>query len=211
MLPRRCKKCSCYIAPQLSACPRCGKKSPAPVAAVKLTKEEKRAERKKLDAKVPVLHAKNIHWIPSAFSLRVQGDMLTELRRRIDKEESVRVRNAIRSELRLVKKHLARAEVPKGKHGWTTELLKTKIGTVSVFVSPKGHKYVLAERDDTPDLLIEPRKKVGLTPFRLQRLEKSKHARAAKKEAQEEKVHKKRHKEKKTHRAKKRLLKRKQS
>lgn len=207
MLPRRCKKCSCFIAPHLDACPRCGKSSPKPAAAVKLSKEEKQAERAKLDTKVPTLSGKKIHWIPSAFSLRTQGDMLTELRRRLDQEESVTLRNTIRSELRLVKKHLARAAIPAGKLGWTTETLHTKHGCITIFISPKSHRYVLAERDTPADLIIHTKK----LSVRLQRFEKSRHAKALKREKKEDVVHTKRRKEKKVHRAKKRLLKRKKA
>lgn len=213
MLPRRCKKCSCYIAPHLDACPRCGKASPRPAIAAKvpkLTREEKTAQRAKLDAKVPVIRAAKIHWIPSAFSLDTQRLMIDELKRRIDKADSARLRNAIRSELRLVKAHLARADVPDGKHAWTTENLNTKIGCICIYISPKKRRYVLADRDDPADLLIEPRKKLRSIGFvRLQRFEKSRHARNIKKVEQEDVVHTKRKKEKKKQRAKKRLLKRK--
>lgn len=208
MLPRRCKKCSCYIAPHLAACPRCGKASPIPKPVVPPTKEEKQAERDKRDAKVPVVHGMKMHWVPSKLSIQSQRAMVEELKRRIAKEESARARNAIRSELRLVRAHLARATVPDGKHAWTTEALYTKVGSFTVYISPKKHRYVLAERDDPADLIIETRKsarKKGVPPFlRLQRLEKSGYARALKKAEHDEAVDSKRQKTKKAHRAKKR-------
>lgn len=212
MLPRRCKKCSCYIAPHLDACPRCGKKSAIQVAQAKLpkpTKAEKAADRVKRDAKVPVIQGKNIHWRPSEYSLRVQTHMLEELKRRLANEESARGRNTVRSELRLVKAHLARATAPAGKKVWTTDNVRSKIGTIVVFISPKKHRYVMAERDDPADLIIQSAKKHKGIPFvRLQRFEKSRHARLVKKAEQEDGVHLKRKKEKKTHREKKRQLKR---
>jgi hypothetical protein len=206
MFPRRCKKCQCYIAPHLDKCPRCGKASPKPIAAAKQTKEEKRIARTKRDAKVPVIHAKNMHWVPSEFSMATNTAMLDELQRRFAKEETAQGRNTVRGEIRSVKAHLARAIVPDGKHAWTSEIFRTKkAGCIYLFISPKKHKYVTAERDGEADLLITPRKKhrdMGL--LRLRRFEKSPYARMVKTEAQEDKQHEKRRKVKKEHRAKKR-------
>lgn len=210
MLPRRCKKCRCYVAPHLKKCPRCGTVAPTNVV-VKPTKEEKVAARAKLDSKVTTIQGANIHWIPSAVSLRVHQDKLKELGRLLDKAETPRARNTIRSEIRSTKALLARKDVPSGKKAWTTEHLIGPKSYVVVFVSPKGHKYVLAERDTLADLLIVPAKKKHrrTTPvLRLQRLEKSEHMRIIKKQQREEAVHSKRKKSKKAHRAKKRLTKR---
>jgi hypothetical protein len=209
MLPRRCKHCRCYVAPQLTRCPRCGKVSPSNVV-VKPTKEEKLAARKKQDAKVPILRAKHMHWIPSVFSLKAHRSKLEELNRLLERADSARGRNAIRSEIRITKAHLARKAVPSGKKAWTTESLYVKHSYVTVYISPKKHRYVLADRDTPADLLIEPTKKnASLGMIRLQRLEKSGHMRTIRKHEQEEAQHSKRKKVKKEHRAKKRLLKRK--
>jgi len=209
MLPRRCKKCRCYIAPHLTRCPRCNAVAP-PVIVSKQTKEEKSAERAKRDAKVPVIRGQNIHWIPSAFALRASKDMVEELKRRLAKAETPRQRNGIRSELRLVNAKIARATASSDKHAWTTELFRAEQACIHVYISPKRHRYALAERDAPADLLIAPRTKSGLQEFiRLQRFEKSPYARMVKKEQQEQAVHTKRKKAKTVHRAKKRMLKKK--
>lgn len=209
MLPRRCKKCRCYVAPHLKSCPRCG--TLAPDVASKPTKEERAVARAALDTKVPTIQGSNIHWVPSEFSLRIHRDNLKELDKKLDKAETPRARNAIRSEIRATKAHLARKDVPAGKKPWTTERIVARDSFVVVFVSPKSHKYVLAERDGPADLLIVPAKKKHrlTTPtLRLQRLEKSVHMRIIKKQQKEEAVHSKRKKSKKAHREKKRLTKR---
>lgn len=212
MLPLRCVKCSCYIAPHLTACPRCGKSSPKQKAYVKPTKEEKQAERVKRDAKAPVIQAKHIHWKPSEYSLRAQTALLEELKRRLAKEDTARGRNTVRSEIRLVKAHLARAHAPAGKKVWTTDNVRTKFGTVVVFISPKKNRYILADRDDAAHLIIQSRKpKTGIPFVRLAKYETSRHAKAAKQEQKQDVVLTKRSKIKKAHRAKKRLLKRKQT
>lgn len=206
-LPRRCKKCRCYVAPQLQRCPRCNKVAPSNVV-VKPTKEEKQEARAKRDAKVPLIHAKNIHWVPSAFALRAHEAMVEELKRRLDKADTARLRNTIRSELRCTKATLARKNVPSGKKAWTSEIFHTKQQCISVFVSPKKHRYVLAERDGPADLIIQNKKNRKTMPFtRLIRFEKSRYARMKKAEKQEETTHKKRHKVKKEQRAKKRAAK----
>lgn len=124
MFPRRCKKCRCYIAPQLHRCPRCRKV--APPLGVKPTKEDKHEARAKRDAKVPTVQSKNIHWVPSKFALDAHILMVDELRRKIDKADSAVMRNVHRSELRAVRATLARANVPKGKKPWTSEIYHTK-------------------------------------------------------------------------------------
>lgn len=208
MLPRRCKSCRCYIAPQLDRCPRCRKRAPA--VPTKPTKEEKVQARVKRDAKVPTIHAKNMHWIPSAFSMRAHTDKIGELRRRLERAESPALRNVIRNELRLAKATLARASVPSGKKGWTSEIFHAKQSSISVFISPKKHRYVLADKDGPADLIIIPRaahRKSGTTTMRLVRFERSGYAKMVKKEKQETAVHSKRKKVKKEARAKKRQLK----
>lgn len=210
MLPRRCKKCRCYVAPHLKACPRCGTVAPSNVVA-KPTKEEKVAARAALDEKITVIQGSNIHWVPSEFSLRIHQDKLKEFDKLLDKAKTPKARNTIRSEIRATKEHLARKHVPSGKKAWTSDKIATRHAYVTIFISPKGHKYVLAERDGPADLLIVPAKKKHrrATPvLRLQRLEKSVHMKIIKKQQKEEAVHSKRKKSKKAHRAKKRLTKR---
>lgn len=197
MLPRRCKKCRCFIAPQLTRCPRCRKLAP-PLATSVVTKEDRVAARAKRDAKVPVIYAKHMHWIPSAFARTAHASLVEELQRRLGSTESLRLRNTIRSELRAAKAVLARTTVPKDKKPWTTEIFHTKQMCVSVFISPKKHRYVLAERDGPADLIIINRKNKKEIPFtRLQRFEHSRFARMKKLEKHEEVVHKKRKKAKK--------------
>lgn len=210
MLPRRCKKCRCYVAPHLKSCPRCGTVAPSVVG--KPTKEERKEARAKQDNKVTVIQGKNIHWIPSELSLKLHRDKLDELGRLLERADSARGRNTIRSEIRITKAHLARKTVPPGKKGWTTETLYGKHSYVIIFISPKKHRYVSADKDRPADLLIEPAKKnrsLGL--MRLQRFEKSALSKAIKKNQKEEGTLKQRSKIKKAHRAKKRMLKRKQS
>lgn len=207
MLPRRCKnpKCRCYIAPQLSRCPRCNKVAPAMKAAP--TKEEKKDARAKRDAKVSTIHAKHIHWVPSAFAIAAHKSMVEELKRRLDKADTPRLRNTVRSEMRLVKQFLDRCNVPSGKKPWTTEIYHTKQQCISIYISPKKHRYVTADKDAPADLIIINRKKHRGMPFsRLQRFEKSRYARMKKQEKQETVVHKKRKKAKKERRAKKRAI-----
>jgi hypothetical protein len=211
MLPRRCKKCRCYVAPQLTRCPRCATRA-APLESPKLTREDKQSARAKRDAKVPVVHAKHIHWIPSAFSLRAHEAMIDELNRRLDKADTPRLRNTVRSELRTVRAVLARATVPSGKKPWTTETFHTKQTCVQVFVSPKKHRYVLADRDGPADLIIANRKNRKTMPFsRLQRFEHSRFARMKKLEKHDETVHKKRTKARKEKHATKRAIYKKKS
>lgn len=206
MFPRRCKSCKCYVAPQLRKCPRCGKV--APELKPKQTKEDKSEARARRDEKVKVILGKTIHWVPSKFCLEAHANMVEELRRQIDKAESARMRNVLRSHLREVRRTLARAEVPEGKRPWTSEIYHTKQRCVSVFISPKGRRYVSAGRDAPADLIIQNpkrRKYVGMPVCRLQLFDKSPVARMKKAEKQEEETHKKRKKAKKEKRAKKRV------
>jgi hypothetical protein len=211
MLPRRCKKCRCYVAPQLSRCPRCNKLAPPLKSVTKPTKEEKAEARVKRDAKAPIIQGKNIHWVPSEFTVQAHKAMVNELERRLAKADTPRMRNTIRSEMRAVKATLARVVVPSGKKPWTSEIFHGKQSCISIFISPKNHRYVTASRDGPADLIIESRKKHRRSiPFvRLQRFEKSPYARMAKKEKQEDVVHRKRKKAKKERREKKRKLTRK--
>lgn len=206
-LPRRCKKCRCYVAPQLDRCPRCNLKAPPMVVAVaKATREERAAERAKRDEKLPIVHAKNIHWAPSAFALRTHEEMVPELQRRLDKADTPALRNTIRSELRAVKATLARKTAPSGKHMWTTEIFHAKHACIVIYISPKKHRYVSATRDGPADLLVVNRKKHARSlPYsRLVRFERSPYARMAKQEKKEETTHKKRKQAKKEKRLKKR-------
>lgn len=177
------------------------------VVVAKPTKEERAAERAKRDEKLPVVHAKNIHWIPSKFSLSAHRAMVEELKRRLGKADTPRLRNTIRSEMRCNSTTLARAKVPLGKKGWTTEIFYAKHACISVFISAKGHRYVLATRDGPADLIVQNKSrhvKVGLPYCRLLRFEKSPFARMVKKDKQEAAVHSKRTKAKKEKRLKKR-------
>jgi hypothetical protein len=198
MFPRRCKKCRCYVAPQLQRCPRCRKI--APEIAAKPTKEDKAEARLKRDAKVMVIQSRNIHWVPSAFSLEAHTNMVDELKRKIAREESVHMRNVLRSELRMTKATLDRANVPEGKKPWTSEIFHAKQACVPVFISPKKHRYVTAEKDGVADLIIEyPRKRryFGMQFIRLERFEKSPYARMVKQDKQDDAIHKRRKKAKK--------------
>src|SRR5436190_5814676 len=205
MFPRRCKKCRCYVAPHLTACPRCGKRAES-IVVTKPTKEQKAKEWAQRDAKVPLIQGKQIHWIPSAVSLRMHEAKLIELRKLFDKAKTPRDRNTLRSEIRVTKQHLERKHVPSGKKGWTTELEPGRTGMVVVFVSPK-HRYVLAERDRKCDLRIVPAKKRvrRTTPeVRLEKYESSAHATWLKRQKKADATQVKRKKSKKAHRAKKR-------
>lgn len=205
MLPRRCKKCRCYVAPQLHRCPRC--KKVAPEIAPPPTKEDKQAAREQRDAKVPVAHSANIYWKPSALAIEANTKMVAELGRRLAKADTARLRNTIRSELREVKRQLARATPPKGKKVWTTEFVHFKNFCCTVFISPSKKRYVMAERDAPADLIIErpkQRRYRGMRTSRLQLLEKSHYARMKKAETHDETTHKKRTAVKKKARAAKR-------
>lgn len=207
MLPQRCKKCKCYVAPHLPKCPRCGAAS---AVVTKPTKEDKALARATQDAKVPTIQGKHIHWIPSERSLRIHRDKLTELDQLFKRAPTPKLRNAIRSEIRATKAHLSRSAVPSGKKGWTTENMMARHAFVVVFISPKKHRYVLAERDRPADLLIVPANKKhrkGMPVIRLQRFEKSPHKKLMDKQKKEDKEHSVRRKVKKAHRAKKRKLK----
>lgn len=77
---------------------------------------------------------------------------------------------------------------------------------MSVFISPKGNRYVSAGNDNPADLIIinpKKRKYRGMPFSRLQLFDKSIFARMKKAEKQEEVTHKKRKKARKEKRAKK--------
>jgi len=121
------------------------------------------------------------------------------------KTDSVKLRNALRSQLRSIKQFLAKADGVSARHRWTTEIFHTKHASVTVFVSPKGRRYILASKDGPAHLIVIGRKKNrGLPAARLCLLEKSSLARAVRKEQHEEKVHSKRKKAKKERKIKKR-------
>jgi hypothetical protein len=205
MFPRRCKKCRCYIAPQLARCPRCG--TEAPPLATKPTKEDRQKQRATMDDDVPVLRGKRIHWVPSDFALQLHGEKLRYYRAQLEKAETASERNTARAHIRSNKEFLARKEVPDGKEGWTTQRFATKHGSVVVFVDPKGRRYVIAGKDDKADLIVVPadkRHRRGMPAIRLQQLESSPHWRAYQKQEREDKTHEKRATAKKKHRAKKR-------
>lgn len=186
--PRRCQSCKCYIADWLKKCPRCGKTAPAVLAAS--TKDERDAARAKRDANVPTIHQQNMRWVPSAFAVACSERSLVEIRRKLSDAETPALRNALKSELRLLKQTIAKTA--DGNHRWTHEIFHTKHTAVQVFISPKQHRYVLATDDAKADLIVQNRKSVGIPITRLQRFEKSKYARMVKDDAKDAIAHKKR-------------------
>lgn len=175
------------------------------MVAAKPTKEERQEARAKRDAKVPVIRAIHIQWVPSAFSIAAQKALLEEQQRRLDKADTPRLRNMVRSEIRATKAHLARAHVTNGKKPWSTETFHTKQMCVLVFISPKKHRYVLADKDGPADLLIANRKRAVVPFTRLVRFEKSRFARMKKLEKQDDVKHEQRRTVKRKARAEKRL------
>lgn len=208
-LPRRCKHCKCFAAPWLKRCPRCNKVVPAPTVVVKLTKEEKKLEKKleraKQDIGVPVIHQKNMQWVPSAFSIASHKSLLEEVQRKIARAETAHERNVLRSEIRAIKQVLNKSASP--SHRWTTELFHVKQASISVFISPKGKRYVTAHPDAKADLIIKNRKSASTPLSRLQLFDKSPYFKMKKAEQKQKAVHKKRSKIKKVHRAHKRKIK----
>jgi hypothetical protein len=200
MLPRRCKHCRCYIADWLKRCPRCRKLAPS--LAVKPTKEEKDVARSKRDASVPVIHQKNMQWVPSELARSANRALLHETQRKMSDATTPRMRNTVRSELRLIKSVLAKKAEP--AHRWTYEIFHGRYYSALVYISPKNRRYVLADKDAHADLIVKNRKRTGFAVTRLQLFEKSPLARMAKKEITDDRVHKKRVKAKKTRRAQKR-------
>lgn len=170
--PRRCKKCRCYVADQLTKCPRCNTSAPTIVVLTKAQqRDEKVARNAKAEEKLPRIHQKNIRWKPSAFSLAAHRDLEQEIRRRIERADTPRMRNAFRSELRAVQAVLRRGT--QSGPCWHREFQYDHDGAVSVYVSPKGRRYVLAERDETASLIIENRKNAIVPRTRLVRYEHS--------------------------------------
>ena len=155
-LPRKCTHCHCYVANWLTHCPRCNKLAPAIIQSNggKPTLEEREEERTARDALLPRIHGKKILWKPSAFSIEQQTLMLDEVRQRIEDSDTPELRNALRSELRLIKATLAKATGADAKHRWTYETHPSKHENFFIYISPKGHRYVLSTRDGPADLII---------------------------------------------------------
>lgn len=170
--PRRCSKCRCYVADQLPHCPRCNSKVPSRAAASgPTTKEERAAARAKAEAKLPVIRHKKVKWKPSERAVEAHKLMLEELKRKIARADTARVRNALRAELRLARATIQRGE-QKGSF-WRYEFRYELGGSVVVFISPKGRRYVTAGRDEPATLLMQNRLR-GLPPMlRLVRFEQS--------------------------------------
>lgn len=201
-LPRRCKHCRCYTAPWLKRCPRCNKKVPFDKVAVKLTKEEKQVERDKKDIGVPVIHQSKMQWVPSRFAIESHQTLVDETKRKLERAEGARNRNALRAEIRAFKTTLARTASPKRR--WTTELFRAKQATIHILISPKGKRYVPAHPDHKVDLIIKNVKKSVSPISRLQLFDKSPYHKMVKVEKREEKIHAKRTKVKKVRREQKR-------
>lgn len=128
------------------------------------------------------------------------------MRRQLEHASTPSQRNALRSHIRLLKATLARAQNGTRANRWTHEIFHGKYNSIAVFISPKQHRYVLAPKDGAADLIIKNRRSTGIEFTRLQRFEKSKFARAVKKEAQQDKTHAKRKKVKQERRKLKRQL-----
>lgn len=206
MLPRRCKKCRCYVAPQLMRCPRCNKSAPS-LNGAKPTKEDKAAERSKRDADLPIIKAIHMQWAPSTVAIASHEQTEKDVRRQLAHATTARMRNSLRSELREIKRVLSKATGLNPKRRWSKEIFHTKHSSVPVFISPKGRRYVLSSTEGPADLLIQPRKKDrGLPMMRLLKFDRSPLARMAKLAKKEEAVHKKRKHAKKLRRAKKRTV-----
>lgn len=200
-LPRRCKRCRCYVAPQLTRCPRCHKLAP-PIIADQLSKADRAAERAKRDQKVPVILQKKMRWAPSATAIAAHEVLLAEAQRKLEKADTPRMRNTLRSEIRCIKQFLAKRST--GNNCWTTELVHFKHHNAIIYLSPKGKRYVLTGKDGPADLIIQYRKRVGIPFSRLQLFEKSPYARMKRAEEQVEKEHTKRKTAKRERRSKKR-------
>lgn len=200
MLPRRCKKCACYIAPQLTKCPRCGLTAPALKEAA--TKEDRAASRLSADEKVPRVGRKKVRWAPSERAVESHAQTIDELKRQIERTDSVRLRNALRSQIRACKAIVEKGAKRKG--AWTYEFFRTKHAAVPVAISPKGNRYVLAPTDAKADLIVQNRRGAAMPFSRLQRFEKSKYYRHVKDEQKAERVQKKRVVAKKQRRIQKR-------
>lgn len=172
------------------------------VVAVKLTKEEKKLERAQLDADVPVIHQKNMQWVPSQLTIDSHKVLLEEAQRKMAKAETAHERNVFRSEIRCIKLTLNRTA--SAKFRWTTELFHAKTKTISIFISPKGKRYVSADTDAKADLIVKNKKSSGSLTSRLQLFDKSPYFKMKKADVKLDKVHAKRKKVKKVHRMNKR-------
>lgn len=168
-LPRRCQQCKCYVAPHLLKCPRCGRAAPIAIPTALRVKDERAERNAREEAKLPkIMHVK---WKPSEFAVRQYQLLEKEILRRLDKADTARARNAIRSELRLTRKVIADGK-KKGTY-WRSEIAYELSGAVFIFISPKGRRYVRAEKDETASLLMRMRER-GLPKYvRLVRFETS--------------------------------------
>lgn len=145
-----------------------------------------------------------MQWAPSSFATKVAREKLEQLRDALKRTANVRVRNAIRCEIRIAKRTLDRAQG--GNHRWTFESHHGREGAVTVFISPKRNRYVLAPDDEPADLIIKYKGKNKLPRARLQRFEKSWHAKTMKDSQKEEKKQTARTKAKRAKRAAKKKL-----
>lgn len=198
-LPRRCKKCQCFIAPQLRRCPRCN--ALAPDVKTAPTKEDRAEQRAALDDDVPHIKRKKIRWAPSVRAVERHQQTYADLKRQLARAETPRARNALRSEMRACNAVIVKGATRKG--AWVTEFFRTKRFVIPVFISPKGNRYVSAPSDIKPDLVVQTRRGAAVPWARLLRFEKSPYQRYAKDEQKAERVQKKRHAAKKQRRAQK--------
>lgn len=197
-LPRRCKNCKCFAAPWLKNCPRCDKPVPLAIIHTVPTKEEKQAARDKLDEGVPMLHAKNMQWLPSKFALASHTQLLDEAKRKLERAETPSERNAVRAEIRMAKQVLNKTADP--KYAWTTEIFHAKQASIPIFISPKGRRYVSAPPDAKADLIIKNKKGAANPISRLELFDHSPYFKMVKAEAKQDAVHTKRKKVKAAHR-----------
>jgi hypothetical protein len=143
-----------------------------------------------------------MQWQPSAMKLESHRRSLVECQKRLKLAETPAMRNAVRSEIRGLKKVLATTTNPKFR--WMHEFFRTKHSSVPTFLSPKGHRYVLAGSDDDAQLIIINRKSAGIALTRLRRFEKSPLYRMQQAANKEDKAVKTRKKVKKERRARRR-------
>jgi hydroxylamine reductase (hybrid-cluster protein) len=136
----------------------------------KSTKENRAETLAKWDSGTPVIHQKNMQWKPSELAIASHHGLLKEVNAKLKDADSARLRNALRSERRLIERVLAKA---KRKKCWRAEVIHTRHTSVQVFVSPKNHRYVLASDDLKADLIVKNRKTAALPFTRLLRFEKS--------------------------------------
>jgi hypothetical protein len=172
---------------------------------VKLTKEEKVAARLAKDADVPMIHQKNMQWVPSALTVQIHKQTLHEVERKLSDADTPRQRNALRSEIRQIKRVIGTTAEP--AHRWTSETFHGKYASVLVYISPKNRRYVLAGADTPADLIIKNRRSAGVPFSRLQLFDKSAHAKYVKEDKKAATAHQTRVKIKKAKRLARRKLK----